>query len=388
MRSPGLALRSVILLAAAVGSTRPVRAYSLPTETLSFGQLRPASAGEILDRRDRPVGYLAGDKLRLYRPLSEIDSHLALFVVQAEDAKFWAHNGFDIEEIKHSISKNLEEGAYRRGASTITQQLVKNMFLDKEKSIKRKLYEIPWVMRMEKDLSKKQILELYLNVIEWGPGIYGAEAAARHFFDRPAKSLTMGQALYLALIVPNPKRFDLWASPGRAAFLESKRRALATRLVAEKKMPLDSKAELLGNPFGLSPLSREERNFPLHHIGNYLGNIEGSPAKEWWPGLRATLAGLGAKAKGKSTLRLTLDRDLQWALHRWAEVPAEEPDEAPGGFYVIRQGGLIRAFRPLSKGKVFEEDPASLEPLLPETDPDRTLVGEVIPKMPWKELAP
>jgi monofunctional biosynthetic peptidoglycan transglycosylase len=118
------------------------------------------------------------------------------------------HHGFDFYEIKESIKKNLQRGGYARGASTITQQLAKNLFLSTDKSIHRKLKEAILTIRLERALSKRRILEIYLNVIEWGPDIYGVEAAARVYFGKRAQSLDAAESAALAAMIPSPLRLQ------------------------------------------------------------------------------------------------------------------------------------------------------------------------------------
>jgi monofunctional biosynthetic peptidoglycan transglycosylase len=139
-------------------------------------------------------------------PLNSISQDLINAVIVAEDGTFWQHSGFDWFEFKESIERNVSEGKVVRGASTITQQLVKNLFLTPSKNPLRKLRE--WVLTwwMEQTLSKARILEIYLNVIEWGEGIYGAEMAARTYFSKSAAELTRGEAARLAAVLPNPNR--------------------------------------------------------------------------------------------------------------------------------------------------------------------------------------
>jgi monofunctional biosynthetic peptidoglycan transglycosylase len=129
-------------------------------------------------------------------------------VVAAEDASFFTHEGFDWEGIKDAALYDLEKGELKRGGSTITQQLAKNLYLSSERSLFRKAREALITRALEQQLSKDRILELYLNVAEWGNGVYGAEAAARHHFKKPAKDLTMEEAAWLAAILPSPRRYD------------------------------------------------------------------------------------------------------------------------------------------------------------------------------------
>lgn len=138
-------------------------------------------------------------------PIELISKHLLRAVIASEDARFFEHNGFDTEAIKKAIEYDLKKGRFARGASTITQQLAKNLYLSESKNPLRKLKEAIITTRLEANLSKKRILELYLNVIEWGEDIYGAEAASRHYFGKPAKDLSPAEAAYLAAMIPNPR---------------------------------------------------------------------------------------------------------------------------------------------------------------------------------------
>ncbi len=137
--------------------------------------------------------------------LSRISPHLQHAVVAAEDARFFEHHGFDWKEIRNAVEDDLE-GDRVRGASTITQQLVKNLFLTTKGSFIRKGLEFTLVPIAERVLSKRRILELYLNVIEWGPGIFGAEAAARKYYSISATHITREQGARLAAILPSPRR--------------------------------------------------------------------------------------------------------------------------------------------------------------------------------------
>jgi monofunctional biosynthetic peptidoglycan transglycosylase len=140
-----------------------------------------------------------------------ISSHLKRAVVAAEDAKFIGHTGFDWEAISKAIERNEKKGKVVAGASTISQQLAKNLFLSGERSYLRKGQEAIITWMLEATLSKRRILELYLNLAEWGEGVFGAEAAAQYHFKTNAAALNEGQAAYLAVILPSPRRY----TPGR-----------------------------------------------------------------------------------------------------------------------------------------------------------------------------
>jgi len=139
-------------------------------------------------------------------PLSAISPALQHAVIAAEDGRFYQHHGIDWKEVQKVMDADLEEGQLGRGASTITQQLLKNLFLTTHRSIIRKGMEFTLAPVCERILGKRRILELYLNVIEWGPGVYGAEAAARSWYGIPASAVNRDQAARMAAIVPAPRR--------------------------------------------------------------------------------------------------------------------------------------------------------------------------------------
>jgi monofunctional glycosyltransferase len=150
-----------------------------------------------------------GAKVRhAWVPYERISAHLKRAVVAAEDARFLDHEGFDWEAIQQAMQKNERRGKVVAGASTISQQLAKNLFLSGERSWLRKGEEAAITWMLERTLSKRRILELYLNVAEWGEGVFGVEAAARHHFGVPAAALGPEQAVWLAAILPSPRRYD------------------------------------------------------------------------------------------------------------------------------------------------------------------------------------
>ena len=138
-------------------------------------------------------------------PYSEISSHLKRAVIVAEDTRFFTHHGFATEEIKAAIAEAVESGEAPRGASTLTQQLAKNLWLSPTRNPLRKLSEAALTIHLEESVPKRRMLEIYLNVVEFGIGIYGAEAAAQHYFDKPASDLSRREAALLAASLPRPK---------------------------------------------------------------------------------------------------------------------------------------------------------------------------------------
>ncbi|MSQ53944.1 MAG: monofunctional biosynthetic peptidoglycan transglycosylase [Betaproteobacteria bacterium] len=141
-------------------------------------------------------------------PYDGIAASLKRAVVAAEDAKFMGHEGFDLEGIQRALEKNDKKGRVVAGGSTISQQVAKNLFLSGERSWVRKGQEAVITWMLETTMSKRRILEIYLNVAEWGDGVFGAEAAAQYHFGVPAERLSATQAAYLAAVLPSPRRYD------------------------------------------------------------------------------------------------------------------------------------------------------------------------------------
>ena len=141
-------------------------------------------------------------------PLSQVSPYVVKAVIIAEDDKFWSHDGFDFEAMQKALEKDLKHKKFKAGGSTISQQLAKNLFLSPSKNPMRKLKEAVLTWRLERTLSKKRIIEIYLNLVEWGDGLFGIEAAAQHYYGRPASDLSAVEASKLAAALPNPRRYS------------------------------------------------------------------------------------------------------------------------------------------------------------------------------------
>ena len=148
------------------------------------------------------------DLKHVWAPYNRISVHLKRALIAAEDAKFLEHEGFDWESIQQAYEKNLQQGKIVAGGSTISQQLAKNLFLSSTRTPWRKTEEALITLMLEHMMDKKRILEIYLNIIEWGNGIFGAEAAARHYYGVSASALSMEQSARLAAMVPKPRYYD------------------------------------------------------------------------------------------------------------------------------------------------------------------------------------
>ena len=185
-------------------------AYLLLMPDLSKLRKENPKKTALMEYRERA----SKEKKKAYRiyqswvPFSEISPYLIKAALIAEDDKFWRHEGFDVEAIQKAIEKDLKAKKFKFGGSTITQQLARNLYLSPEKSLIRKISEAIITWRMEKVLSKKRILELYLNVAEWGEGIFGVDAASRHYYGKPSSELTPEEAARLVSVLPNPRKYN------------------------------------------------------------------------------------------------------------------------------------------------------------------------------------
>lgn len=176
------------------------------------------------------------NRYQVWAPLNKISTHLQRAVIAGEDTNFVSHRGFDYQAIQKAWDDALRDSAreakkegenddwlpnipeFKRGASTISQQLTKNLYLSSRRSFFRKGQEAILTALMESALSKRRILEIYLNVIEWGDGVYGAEAASQYYFHKPALALTANQAAFLSAMIPNPRTvFNPRVNPRRVA---------------------------------------------------------------------------------------------------------------------------------------------------------------------------
>lgn len=216
--------RTKFLLAAAV-------AIALPAAWLAWEARRLPGADEI---RSRLFARSGPAERGTWVPLWAISPQLQTAVVAWEDPAFYHHSGLDYSEIARAAWADLRAGSYRRGASTITQQVAKNLFLTPEKTLRRKIREVILARRLERDLSKEEILTLYLNIAEWGDGIYGAEAASRRYFGKAAADLNWPEAALLAGILPNPREWNPCRNPARA---RQARHAVLTKLFEMESLP-------------------------------------------------------------------------------------------------------------------------------------------------------
>jgi monofunctional biosynthetic peptidoglycan transglycosylase len=178
---------------------------ALPNTSLLKNRNPQTSALMELREQENRQKKLRVSRQQIWVPYGRISDHLKKAVLLSEDASFFSHNGVDIAELKEAFKRDLETFSFKRGGSTITMQLAKNLYLSPAKNPLRKIKEIIIAWQLEHSLSKTRILEIYLNVVEWGPNIYGAEAGSRHYFGKSAASLDPLEAATLVALLPSPR---------------------------------------------------------------------------------------------------------------------------------------------------------------------------------------
>lgn len=175
-------------------------------------------------------------------PLSRISPSLIKAVIISEDDKFWTHEGFDFEALHDAAVRDLRQKKLRYGGSTISQQLVKNLYLTPEKHVIRKITEAILTWRIEHTLKKRRILELYLNVAEWGDGLFGIEAVSRAYFHKPSSALSPEQAARLTAVLPNPRKYR---PDGSSRYVERRAQHILV-IMARRGEVIDGFEEIMG----------------------------------------------------------------------------------------------------------------------------------------------
>ncbi|BDG07489.1 monofunctional biosynthetic peptidoglycan transglycosylase [Anaeromyxobacter paludicola] len=232
--APRLSIRALVLLALAGLAALAAGLWLTLPDPRPLAAKPPRTTAVIEQRRREAEAAGRPFRPRLaWVPLERISPRLVAAVLASEDARFFGHGPFDWDAIQLAAEKDWEERRFARGASTITQQLAKNLYLGTEKSLWRKGREALIATRMERDLKKRRILALYLNVAEWGDGVFGAEAGARARFGVSAAGLSTAQAAVMAAMLPAPRRCDLH-HPSR--WLKRRARHVLRELVASGRV--------------------------------------------------------------------------------------------------------------------------------------------------------
>lgn len=227
---------------------------------------KKAKKSEITIVKERPATWVG---LGSVRPVA------VAAIVLSEDWAFYQHSGFDWEQIWDSMQRNMEAGRFVRGGSTITQQVVKNVYLSNDKTLTRKAMEAILAMRIERQLTKKRILEIYLNIAEFGEGLYGIGPASRHYFQKHPSQLTAKEGAFLAMLLPSPKKYSVsFRKRELTRYAASTIRSILGKLLATHRISPEEHAMILA-----TPLSFEAVQAPLMPVGGEapIDEEEGEP---------------------------------------------------------------------------------------------------------------
>jgi monofunctional biosynthetic peptidoglycan transglycosylase len=240
------------------------------------------------NRKEHP--FVLGPRNRFWTPISTVPASLKKAVIAAEDANFYAHEGVDYEAIKEAIKTDLQKGKFVRGGSTITQQVAKNVFLSREKTITRKIKELVLARRLDDTLSKSRILELYLNAVELGPMVYGVGRASQYYFGKPPSGLTVRESAFLASMLPGPRVYDPYRKLDRVVRRSDR---ILRRMFAAKMITAEEYKGALAESPNIAGLERKvektmaapppEETPPVPLPENGPGLLDSPPEKEAGP---------------------------------------------------------------------------------------------------------
>jgi penicillin-binding protein 1A len=303
-------------------------------DVASLKHYRPPAATEVLDKDGKLLTNYYERKFRIWVPISRVPDIVIYAVVTAEDDTFFAHKGVNYKATWDALVHDVQKHKFARGGSTITQQMIKNVLLSKEKTINRKVREYFLAVQAEELLTKRQILELYLNEVEWGENLHGIEAASRFYFDKHVTELTPAEAALLAGMLPNPRYFNPYKRPDKAR--DRQERILFNMQQAKLLTPEEYTAAMA------APLKlRQDETSRLYLPGTGNGRPCYEHALEH--ALVAVFDDQDLHRSGK-VIRTTLDKALQIELGQEKNPAQAKTDNSAGETLAVKQGGVIRAF--------------------------------------------
>lgn len=305
---------------------------------------RPAAASEVLDRNGAVITQYYDRKFRIWVPISALPDSVVQAVVIAEDDTFFEHNGVNYKATWEALVHDVQKRRFARGGSTITQQMIKNVLLSREKTLGRKLREYVLARNVEDLLTKREILEIYLNEVEWGENIFGMEAAARFYLDKHVAELTPAEAALLAGMLPNPRYFNPFKRMDKA---KDRQYRVLFNMFQSKLLTEQEFSTAVNAPLTLRVASSGRFDFSA------LGNGNGRPCyQKALEQLLLSFYGDHVLYRQGVRIRTTLDKSLQ---DRVATLGADKHDAAfvmPGSLLLVKEGGEVRAISCAS-----DEDP-------------------------------
>ncbi|MEK6744007.1 MAG: transglycosylase domain-containing protein [Nitrospirota bacterium] len=312
-----------------------VRTLSDLPDVTALKHYRPAAASEVMDRDGRILAHYYDRKFRIWTPIASIPDSIIQAVVTAEDDTFFGHQGINYKAVWDALRHDVQKKRFARGGSTITQQMIKNVLLSKEKTLTRKLREFVLARKAEEVLTKRQILEIYLNEVEWGENIYGIEAAGRYYFDKRAAELTRAETALLAGMLPNPRYYDPYKRMDKA---RQRQEQVLFNMFQAKLMTQDEYGQAMDAPVTLRDAS--SRRFDLSMLSPGSGRPCHLKALE-----EVLLAYVGEQGLYREglTIRTTIDKSIQDSLIASSPTGTVPPDAALDRVLLLKEGNEIRA---------------------------------------------
>lgn len=304
-------LAAISILAGISAGTYLAISMGLPSLE-EIKEYKPSEGTKIYADDDVMIGELKAEK-GIFVPIGKIPDHMINSVIAVEDSRFWRHKGIDYLAIGRAIIKDILYVGLKEGGSTITQQLAKVMFLTPEKTLKRKLREAVLAIKIEKDLEKKEILELYLNKIYFGHGAYGVEMASRIYFGKSVRDITLSEASLIAGLIKAPTFYSPFNDLAKA---KARQRIVLNRLEEEGYIKRSEKEQAVKQPITLSSMRKgmEANNYFIDYIKKYLEERYG----------------IEKVYKGDLRVYTTLDRNAQTAASRAVQQGLRELDKRRG----------------------------------------------------------
>ncbi len=309
-----------------------MRVLSNLPDVSTLKHYRPAAAAEVLDKDGNLLTLFYDRKFRIWVPIAGLPDIVINAVVTAEDDTFFEHHGVNYKATRDALLHDVQKRRFARGGSTITQQMIKNVFLSKEKTVTRKLREYVLAIKAEEILSKHRILEIYLNEVEWGDNIYGIEAASRFYLDKHASELTVAEAALLAGMLPNPHYYNPYKRPAKA---RDRQERVLFNMQQAKIITQDEYAAALQEPLKL----RQEGSNRLDLSA--LTNGKNRPCYQ--TALEQMLVSLVGEQKlyrGGKAIRTTLDKSLQ---NEFSNPQGSSQSGEGQRVTIVTQGNKIRA---------------------------------------------
>lgn len=306
----------------------------LPDVT-ALKRYRPAVASEALDKDGNVLAHYYDRVFRVWVPISALPDIVIRAVVIAEDDTFFGHEGVNYKAVWEALQHDFRKKRFARGGSTITQQMIKNVLLSKEKTITRKIREFVLARQAEEILSKRRILEIYLNEVEWGDNLYGVEAAARYYFDKHATELTPGEAALLAGMLPNPRYYN----PMKRMDKARRRQEQVLFNMHQAKILTD---EEYRNALA-APVSLRQEGSGAFEFAALTDKNGRSCSQKVLEQILLSLYGAQDLYRKGLRIRTTLDKSLQSSIDAQLDSKNEQSHDLPSGITVVREGTAVRA---------------------------------------------